>query len=246
MLFPAPGAPATTQTSAGGTSGSVGQPATGRLGNRGGIRRACGRDWADTHDAVQVDPPTAVEGLAGLVDPGSALLEYGAGTGRRAGPLADRGFDVVAVDIRGPVLQTLREKPGAERGTAVLGDMTMVELGRTFDMAFSALNSIFWLPSQEERVQPTEPQNRIAQIGDRVVITTMTRGTPPPAPTRACGCAWGDGTTAHSVGGRHVWHGELDLMARLAGLELEHRWSDWAGSPFTAASRGHTCAHRRP
>jgi hypothetical protein len=40
--------------------------------------------------------------------------------------------------------------------------------------------------------------------------------------------------------------GELDLMARLAGLQLEHRWGDWRRSPFTAASDGHVSAWRRP
>ena len=38
---------------------------------------------------------------------------------------------------------------------------------------------------------------------------------------------------------RFAFLSELDLMARLAGFELEHRWSDWERSPFTAASRFH-------
>ncbi len=31
--------------------------------------------------------------------------------------------------------------------------------------------------------------------------------------------------------------GELDLMARLAGLRLGERWGGWTGERFTAASR---------
>ncbi len=38
---------------------------------------------------------------------------------------------------------------------------------------------------------------------------------------------------------RYVWPSELDLMARLAGLTLTHRWEDWSRTPFTAASAGH-------
>jgi hypothetical protein len=38
---------------------------------------------------------------------------------------------------------------------------------------------------------------------------------------------------------RNVWPSELDLMARLAGMALCHRWSDWNGAPFTSTSRSH-------
>jgi hypothetical protein len=36
-----------------------------------------------------------------------------------------------------------------------------------------------------------------------------------------------------------VWPTELDLMARLAGMTLRERWSDWSREPFTAESRSH-------
>jgi SAM-dependent methyltransferase len=42
-----------------------------------------------------------------------------------------------------------------------------------------------------------------------------------------------------SVPFRSVSPAELDLMARLAGLELRERWADWDRSPFTAESRKH-------
>lgn len=32
---------------------------------------------------------------------------------------------------------------------------------------------------------------------------------------------------------------ELDLMARLAGMTLRERWSDWHREPFSSASRNH-------
>ena len=38
---------------------------------------------------------------------------------------------------------------------------------------------------------------------------------------------------------RYVWPAELDLMARLAGMELHERWADWDRSPFTAESPKH-------
>jgi hypothetical protein len=39
--------------------------------------------------------------------------------------------------------------------------------------------------------------------------------------------------------GRYVWPSELDLMARLAGMELRERWSGWQREPFTAESTKH-------
>lgn len=38
---------------------------------------------------------------------------------------------------------------------------------------------------------------------------------------------------------RYVWPAELDLMARLAGMRLRERWSDWTRKPFTSESPSH-------
>ncbi len=46
-------------------------------------------------------------------------------------------------------------------------------------------------------------------------------------------------TEAYSVPFRYVWPAELDLMARLAGMTLRERWSDWNRAPFTSESRSH-------
>ena len=42
-----------------------------------------------------------------------------------------------------------------------------------------------------------------------------------------------------SVPFRYVWPAELDLMARLAGLTLKERWSNWRREPFTNDSDSH-------
>jgi hypothetical protein len=42
-----------------------------------------------------------------------------------------------------------------------------------------------------------------------------------------------------SIPFRYVWPAELDLMARLAGMRLRERWSDWKREPFTAESTKH-------
>jgi len=38
---------------------------------------------------------------------------------------------------------------------------------------------------------------------------------------------------------RYVWPAELDLMARIAGMSVVDRWSDWDRGPFTSDSTSH-------
>jgi hypothetical protein len=54
-----------------------------------------------------------------------------------------------------------------------------------------------------------------------------------------------DGSTRYSHGSfRYIWPAECDLMAQLAGLELEQRFADWDRSPFTSESESHVSVWR--
>jgi len=74
---------------------------------------------ADMFDPVVLDP--AVEFLAALAGNGAAL-ELGIGTGRIALPLSERGVRVHGIDLSKAMVAKLREKPGAERIGATIGD----------------------------------------------------------------------------------------------------------------------------
>ena len=52
-----------------------------------------------------------------------------------------------------------------------------------------------------------------------------------------------NGVRLHPLPMRYAWPSELDLMARLAGLELRERWAGWDRSPFTASSSGHVSVY---
>lgn len=234
--------------------------------------------WAADYDAFHaglVDTEATVEGLSELAGAGGSVLEYGTGTGRIAIPLAERGHDVVGVDLSDAMLERLRAKPGAEAVTTVLADMTTVELGRTFDLAAIPFNSIFVLPTQEAQVQLFRNAATHLRPGGRFALESMMVGDAPGAgpvhrmrvadtgPDRLVLTAgvldpvtqlytgtWAvfrtDGTTFYPLVGRHVGHAEMDLMAQLAGLTLEHRWADWARNPVTAHSRQHVSVYRKP
>jgi hypothetical protein len=45
---------------------------------------------------------------------------------------------------------------------------------------------------------------------------------------------------------RYAWPAELDLMARVAGMRLEHRSAGWSGEPFTALSPSHVSVYEKP
>lgn len=85
--------------------------------------------------AVQLD----VELYAGLAKPGGSILELGAGTGRVAIPLAERGFEVTGLDIAAGMLAQAEAKRAmlpadvAARLRFERGDMCSLALGRRYD-----------------------------------------------------------------------------------------------------------------
>ena len=90
--------------------------------------------------AVQLD----IDLYAGLAKPGGSILELGAGTGRVAIPLAERGFEVTGLDIAAGMLAQAEAKRAilpadvAARLHFVRGDMRSLALGRQFDTIISS------------------------------------------------------------------------------------------------------------
>jgi SAM-dependent methyltransferase len=71
------------------------------------------------------------------------VVEWGAGTGRIAVPLAAAGHDVTAVEISEMMVEGGKEKGGDVRWVA--GDMRTAELGRRHGLAVCAFNSFLCL-----------------------------------------------------------------------------------------------------
>ena len=69
---------------------------------------------ADKFDATRSYPDetwsAVIEAIAGALDKEKRILEAGVGTGRFAGPLQAKGFNVVGVDISARMLEKAREK----------------------------------------------------------------------------------------------------------------------------------------
>ena len=54
-----------------------------------------------------------------------------------------------------------------------------------------------------------------------------------------------DGVRLYPVRIRWAYPAELDLMARLAGLRLRNRWSNWSREPFTKTSAKHVSVYEQ-
>lgn len=234
--------------------------------------REYGARWAAQYDDWHtglMDDEGAVAVLSELAD--GAALEFGVGTGRLAIPLAARGIDVVGVDISPEMLAELAAKPGGDRVTTILGDMTTVQVDREFPLVYIAFSSIFVLPTQQAQVQFFRNAAAHLRPGGRFVLETMvvsggdqrtlrvatvdsdrlvlSAGILDPVTSYYNG-TWvvlePTGMSFFPVQGRNLTHAEMDLMAQLAGLTPESRWGDWNRGPFTAESRLHISVYRKP
>ena len=225
----------------------------------------------DEHSAGMFDPAVvgpAVERLVELAA-GGRVLEFAIGTGRIALPLAERGVPVVGIDNSDPMLARLRDKPGAERVEAIAGDMAATRVDGDFELVYLVFNTIFNLTTQDGQVACF--QNAAAHLGPggRFVIearvpelqrlplgqTVLPWRADPGGMSyyvydvvtqRLSGQHYyieEERIRASPTEMRYAWPSELDLMARLAGMRLEHRWAGWRGEPFMALSPAHVSVY---
>lgn len=229
---------------------------------------------AEVYDAFYPEDASAeatAETLASLVEEGP-VLELGIGTGRLALPLARRRITVHGAESSQAMLDKLRAKPGGENLPVVVGDFSRVDLGGPYPLIFVAFNTFFGLVTQEDQVRCFENVATALTNGGRFVIeafvpdlgrfdrgqrTSTTEVTAnsitidssihdqaAQTVTSAHTVISPSGTHIYPVTIRYAWPSELDLMARLAGLELENRWSSWVRRPFTSGSEGHVSVWR--
>lgn len=210
-----------------------------------------------------LDP--TVDFLAELAGNGSAL-ELGIGTGRVALPLSRRGVKVHGVEMSPAMVEQLQRKPGADDIQVTIGDFARTRIEGSFRLAYLVYNTITNLTSQDEQVECFRTVADHLEEGGRFVVEVGVpglRNLPPGETVRAF-----DVTSTHlgfdeytdladqilyshhywiddgqvetfSAPFRYVWPSELDLMARLAGLSLRERWSDWRRQPFNEESTSH-------
>jgi SAM-dependent methyltransferase len=219
--------------------------------------------------APEVLGPT-VDRLAVLAGDGRAL-ELAIGTGRVAVPLAQRGVQVAGIELSSAMVDVLRTKVGDDEIPVVIGDMATARVPGDFSLVYLVYNTISNLQTQDEQVECFRNAARHLAPSGRFVVELWVpelRKLPPGSQAMVWSVEDGylgvdtydvlhqravshhvrfDGPGEATIGlspHRYIWPAELDLMARLAGFELESRYADWAGADFTADSRSHVSTYR--
>ena len=215
-----------------------------------------------------IDP--AVDFLAGLAGDGAAL-ELGIGTGRIALPLAARGVRVHGIDLSEAMVSRLREKPGGDAIDVTIGDFATTRVDGQFVLAYLVFNTISNLTTQDEQVSCFQNVAAHLQTGGRFVIEVGVPSlqklpfgeTVRPFQVSDTYVSFDEfdvvnqGLISHhlrardgkfekrSIPFRYAWPAELDLMARIAGMTLQERWSGWKHEPFTRESTKHISVWRK-
>jgi len=230
---------------------------------------------AEDYDARH-DPGTTEEAVSLLFDlaSGRRTLELAVGTGRIALPLAERGLDITGFDASQEMIDRLNEKPGGPALAAFVADMAEVALPPDFGFAFLIFNTLYNLTTQEDQIACFRNTAAALQPGGHFLVEAFVpdpgrfdRGQSVRVRRIEDGevtleAAMHDPVTQlieHqyvrlSAAGpkltplpmRYAWPAEIDLMARLAGLELEARWGYWDRRPFTAESGMNISLYRKP
>ncbi|MFC8585169.1 class I SAM-dependent DNA methyltransferase [Streptomyces sp. NPDC057217] len=211
--------------------------------------------------------------LADLAGDGRAL-EFAVGTGRVGVPLRERGVPVVGIELSEHMAAVLRRKADEDVLPVVIGDMATTTVPGGFALVYLVYNTISNLLTQDEQVECFRNAARHLEPGGRFVVELVVpplRSLPPgqvavpfDVSERHLGFDTFDlveqvlvshhftrdgddgryrrGNSRH----RYAWPAELDLMARIAGLDLERRVADWDGSPFVQDSAKHVSVWRKP
>jgi SAM-dependent methyltransferase len=227
-------------------------------------------DYDEIYDTLDTDGAVAM--LADLAR-GGPVLELGVGTGRLALPLAARGLRVHGVDASNVMAEKMRAKHGGDDIEVTIGDFANVVLDESFTLVVLAFNTIFALPDQDAQVAVFCNAARHLAPGGRFVVEAWVpdvarfhRGRalwprhidpsnvslevaeldPVRQRMQTTQLRFGpDGVRLYPANHRYAWPSELDLMARIAGMQLADRFEDWRRTPFTATSTAHVSLYQR-
>jgi len=198
---------------------------------------------------------------------GGRVLELGIGTGRIALPLHKRGVRVAGIDASPAMIAKLRAKPGGDEIDVHESNFVDLPMRDKFSLIFVAFNTLFSLLTQDEQLRcirsvalhledgglflveafvpdmcrfdrgQTVRSMRVTEDEVHVELSELD-----PAMQQICAqrvVMTNRGVRLYPAKLRYIWPSELDLMAKLAGLELTHRWGGWQKQGFDSRSEKH-------
>lgn len=224
-----------------------------------------GEEVAEEYEhKLRGDEEAAVAFLEPFVRGGRAL-ELAIGTGRIALPLAAKGVRVDGIDFSPAMLAKLKARPGGDKITVTLGNFADVAVPGSYDLIYIVFNTLFNLLTQDEQVRcfenvathltekgvfvieggvPAEfcrlRNNQYVDLEDievdKVHLDTARYNPLTQVLEETHITITEKGARLFPIVTRYAWPAELDLMARIAGLQLKERWANWKREPLTASS----------
>ena len=217
-------------------------------------------DWYAEYDD---DTVTTLRELA----QGGRALELGIGTGRIALPLQQSGVAVEGIDASEAMIAKLHSKPGGDKIPVAVGNFADFAVEGQYALIYVLFNTFFALLTQEEQLrcfrnaaEHLSPQGsfvvevfnpdlsrfsgrqavRVGRMNENEVQLDASQLDAVSQQIFSQHVVLTEqGIRLYPVKLRYVWPAELDLMARLAGLQLKHRWGDWRKAAFSADSGKH-------
>ncbi|WP_029136651.1 class I SAM-dependent DNA methyltransferase [Nakamurella lactea] len=200
-------------------------------------------------------------------------LELAIGTGRIALPLAQRGVRVDGIELSPDMVAAMRAKPGGADLRVTIGDMAEVRApGERYPLVYLVFNTIYNLLTQQAQVRCFENAARhltdngvfVVEAGvpsawlrgdqfvdvervttDEVVLDVNRYDPVTQILDENHVSLTSGGVRMGPISCRLIWPGEMDLMARIAGLRLVNRWAGWRDEPFTSDSKRHISVYAR-
>jgi SAM-dependent methyltransferase len=222
-------------------------------------------------DEPRGDEADAVRFLADLAGDGPTL-ELAIGTGRIALPLAATGVRVDGIDLSPDMLAVLRAKPGGADLAVTSGDTASADApGGPYRLVYLLFNTIGNLLTQDDQVRCFENAARhlddagvfvvetgtgwgwlkgrrdfvdAEQVGTEHVVLDVNHYDPATQMLRENHVhIAADGVRLGPIVQRIAPPGELDLMARIAGLRLVDRFGWWDRRRFDADCASHVSVY---
>ena len=235
--------------------------------------RSFGPEVAQRYDdQMRGDEAETVDFLADLAG-GDRALEFAIGTGRIAIPLTQRGVRVDGIELSPDMIARMRDKPGGDKVDVVMGDMSIATAPREkYPLVYLVFNTIYNLLTQDGQVRCFENAARhlatngvfVVEAGvpsawlradqfvnvehlssDEVMLDVNRYNAVTQILDENHVSLTKDGLRFEPISCRLIWPGEMELMARIAGLRLVDRWGGWKNEPFTAASNRHISVYAR-
>ena len=226
---------------------------------------------AQYEDHLRGDETEAVKFLAEYAQGGPAL-EFAIGTGRLAIPLAEKEVLVEGLEASPHMVERLHAQPGGREIEVTIGDMSVTSTKRTYPLVYLVYNTIFNLLTDEDQIRCFENAARHLTPGGHFIVETLLPhaviepGKSDYVHAEHVGTTevgfdvarydpvtqlleenhvrmTETGISMNPIVGRLITLGEMDLMARIAGLRRVARFANWQRTPFDVNSTAHVSVY---